>query len=69
MFASRTVTRDALQEQLLKIGDLQARVRAAHLQTRVLQRDLLSAEQTALYMRLCGYAEVSSTEPSAHTHR
>ena len=83
MFANKTVTRDALQEQLLKIGGLQANVRAAHLQTHVLQRELLSAEQNALYIRLRGYvvggeavpahaAPAYSTDPAgsnSHTHR
>ena len=41
----------------LEVGTLQARIRAAHLQTHVAQTALLQPEQVALYQRLRGYAK------------
>ena len=41
----------------LEVGTLQARIRAAHLQTHLAQTALLQPEQVALYQRLRGYAK------------
>jgi Spy/CpxP family protein refolding chaperone len=40
-----------------EVGTLQARIRAAHLQTHLAQTALLQPEQVALYQRLRGYAK------------
>ena len=41
----------------LEVGTLQARIRAAHLQTHLAQTALLQPEQVALYQRLRGYSK------------
>jgi Spy/CpxP family protein refolding chaperone len=56
LFASRTVTVAALGPALARIGELQARLRQAHLEAHLEQTALLTAEQVAAYGRLRGYA-------------
>ena len=71
LFASKQVTATQLEESLAKIGDLQAKVRAAHLEAHLEQVRILSAEQNANYSKLRGYSqgrEVSEDHGHSHKH-
>ncbi len=70
LFASRSVTPEAMTGVLNQIGDLQAQVRAAHLQAHLAQVEILSAEQNARYARLRGYAGAGgpATQGGQHQH-
>jgi hypothetical protein len=61
LFAQRQADADAVQRATGRIGQLQAALRAEHLNTHLLQTRLLSAEQVRRYQELRGYA--------AHDHR
>jgi Spy/CpxP family protein refolding chaperone len=55
LFASTSITRDSLQESVARIGEVQADVRAAHLEAHLEQAKILTPEQHARYLRLRGY--------------
>jgi Spy/CpxP family protein refolding chaperone len=55
LFASTSISRDSLQESVARIGELQADVRAAHLEAHLDQARILTPEQRAHYLRLRGY--------------
>jgi Spy/CpxP family protein refolding chaperone len=55
LFASTSITQDSLQESVTRIGELQADVRAAHLEAHLEQAKILTPEQRAEYLRLRGY--------------
>jgi Spy/CpxP family protein refolding chaperone len=55
-FANATITEDALRQQMMQIGHLQAELRAVHLEAHIRQRAILTTEQVAAYNRLRGYA-------------
>jgi Spy/CpxP family protein refolding chaperone len=55
LFASTSITQDSLQESVARIGELQADVRAAHLEAHLEQAKILTQEQRAHYLRLRGY--------------
>jgi Spy/CpxP family protein refolding chaperone len=55
LFASTSITQDSLQESVARIGELQADVRAAHLEAHLEQAKILTPEQRAHYLRLRGY--------------
>jgi len=63
LFASRTVTPAVLNETLGRIGSLQARIRAAHLEAHLAQVAILTPEQNARYAELRGYR---SGSPAGH---
>jgi Spy/CpxP family protein refolding chaperone len=63
LFASRQVSGASLEASLERIGDLQARVRAAHLEAHLAQAAILTPEQVSRYTRLRGY------EAAGHSHR
>ncbi|WP_341677252.1 periplasmic heavy metal sensor [Niveibacterium sp. SC-1] len=66
LFATRSITPELLTSALERIAQLQAKVRAAHLEAHLAQVRILSPEQVALYMQLRGY---SSDEPTPrHPH-
>jgi hypothetical protein len=65
IFKNQTVTEDSLKESLVKIAQLNAQVREAHLQAHLVQTRILSLEQVAEYMRLRGYGEGGH---GGHTH-
>lgn len=70
LFASKRATEPALRELLARIGELQAKVRAAHLEAHLEQARILSVEQTALYAQLRGYSQAgASTEGPGHGHK
>jgi Spy/CpxP family protein refolding chaperone len=55
LFASTGITQDSLQQSVARIGELQADVRAAHLEAHLEQAKILTSEQRAHYLRLRGY--------------
>jgi Spy/CpxP family protein refolding chaperone len=55
LFASTGITHNSLQESVARIGELQADVRAAHLEAHLEQAKILRPEQRAHYLRLRGY--------------
>lgn len=63
LFATQTADTVSLGAILARIGDLQARVRAAHLDAHLAQRAILNPEQVEKYVHLRGYAAGS------HPHR
>jgi len=67
-FAQRTVSPQSLPPMLTRIGELQAQLRAAHLDAHLQQVRILTPRQVAEYNRLRGYA-VAGDAPAAHgTH-
>jgi Spy/CpxP family protein refolding chaperone len=58
-FRTKTVTSENLAGSLSRIGELQARVRAAHLEAHLAQARILTDEQSARYASLRGYGEGS----------
>jgi len=56
LFASKAADRESLSAALARIGDLQAKVRGAHLEAHLAQARILTPEQTARYIELRGYA-------------
>jgi Spy/CpxP family protein refolding chaperone len=62
LFATRAITPQTLRESLDKIGALQGRLRATHLQAHLDQSAILTPEQNALYARLRGYGH----DPAHH---
>jgi|SRR5690606_20878523 len=67
LFASRQATSTQLEQSLAAIGDLQAKVRGAHLVAHIEQARMLSAEQTARYVSLRGYSQ-SGGQQQGHEH-
>ena len=67
LFSSKAITEQSLAESLSKLGELQARVRAAHLEAHLAQVQILTPEQNALYAELRGYG--NAAEQGAHEHR
>jgi hypothetical protein len=62
LFASHSVTPEALDSSLARIGKLQAQVRQAHLDAHLEQTTLLSPPQIKQYNRLRGYGPTSGNE-------
>ena len=65
LFAEGKITLERLAAETATIGDLQARLRAAHLAAHIETRGILSTEQVAQYNKLRGYDEPATTQPSA----
>jgi Spy/CpxP family protein refolding chaperone len=59
-FAQKTVDEPELARLTGRIGERQARLRAAHLRTHLQQTALLTGQQIARYQQLRGYADASS---------
>jgi hypothetical protein len=55
-FASRTITLGTLNESLMRVGALQAQVRAVHLAAHLAQTEILTPEQVNDYAARRGYA-------------
>jgi Spy/CpxP family protein refolding chaperone len=64
LFASRAADPASVSASLARIGDLLARVRAAHLEAHLAQSAILNPEQVAKYLRLRGYGAGSHS----HSH-
>jgi len=67
LFAEGKITLERLAAETATIGDLQARLRAAHLAAHIETRGILSTEQAAQYNKLRGYGEPITTPPAAST--
>ncbi|HUP30061.1 MAG TPA: periplasmic heavy metal sensor [Usitatibacter sp.] len=63
LFATRAADPVSVTKSLARIGDIQARVRAAHLEAHLAQAAILTPEQVAKYALIRGYG------PEAHSHR
>jgi Spy/CpxP family protein refolding chaperone len=68
LFASKSITPELLSASLARLGELQAKVRAAHLEAHLAQSRILTPEQVARYIQLRGYASAQQ-EPSGHRHQ
>ena len=68
-FSSRQVDANAVTQQTRRIGELQAALRAAHLQTHLQQTALMTPDQVTRYSELRGYsAEVDRLTPASRTN-
>lgn len=65
-FASKTIDAASLAESLERIGQLQAQIRGAHLETHLAQMDVLTEAQVARYRQLRGHGE--SATHGGHGH-
>ena len=66
LFATKQVTTETLKAVLNQIGNLQAKVRAAHLEAHLTQVRILTPEQTVLYSELRGYTSQASNREHHH---
>ena len=57
LFASKAADPASVGASLARIGELQAKVRASHLDAHLAQVRILTPEQTARYVELRGYSE------------
>lgn len=73
LFSSRHATPDSVSKATQRIADLQARLRAEHLNTHLTQTALLTPAQTRRYVELRGYTSAppagNDRQPSSHSHR
>jgi Spy/CpxP family protein refolding chaperone len=67
-FASKAATQESVAVILRRIGELQAGVRAAHLQAHLAQLEVLTPSQVAKYQQLRGYAG-AAMHPQGHQHQ
>ncbi|GAB3390073.1 hypothetical protein [Azotobacter armeniacus] len=69
MFAEKKITPESLDRSLIRIGELQAQVRRAHLEAHLAQAEILTPAQLSKYMMLRGYTDTPGTEDNAdHKH-
>jgi len=61
LFAEKSANAESLAAALARIGELQSKVRGAHLEAHIAQARILTPEQNARYVDLRGYG-------SAHAH-
>ena len=61
LFATKSASPESMGTALARIGELQAKVRGAHLEAHIAQARILTPEQTARYAELRGYG-------SGHAH-
>jgi len=66
-FASKQATQESVAAILQRIGELQAKVRGAHLQAHLAQLEILTSSQVAKYQELRGYTGATAHEGS-HQH-
>lgn len=69
LFASKRITPVLLTEAVTRIGELQSRVRAAHLEAHLEQTRILTPEQIALYIKLRGYGAAAPAAGGGHQHK
>ena len=60
LFASKTVSRDALAMSVSSIAAIQSEIRAAHLQAHLEEAEILTEAQKTKYSQLRGYADANS---------
>jgi hypothetical protein len=69
LFAKREATTDAIDKATARVGELQARLRAEHLNTHLAQTALLNPHQVQRYASLRGYDSPSGpSAPAANSH-
>lgn len=68
LFATRAISPERLAGVLREIGELQARVRLAHLNAHLAQVEILTPEQNAKYAVLRGYDASGQGTDHAHGH-
>ena len=66
-FSTRQITPQLLDTLTNRIGELQAALRAEHLQTHLKQTALLNSQQIASYQVLRGYSSANATQPILKT--
>lgn len=69
LFANRTITKEKLQQALEAIALLQGKVRQVHLQTHLVQAEILDAKQIRKYDELRGYAQSADSTRPGHPHQ
>jgi Spy/CpxP family protein refolding chaperone len=69
LFASRSITPEALSSSLARIGKLQGQVRQVHLEAHIEQTALLTPQQIGTYNRLRGYATSAGNDSHEQRHR
>ena len=67
-FSTRQITPAGLTSHTERIAQLQAALRASHLQTHLQQTALLTPQQISRYAELRGYTSGAPTVPSSHKH-
>jgi hypothetical protein len=67
LFASKSISRNALAKTLRSIASLQSEIRETHLRAHLEQAEILSGAQAMKYWHLRGYAENDSPSPH-HKH-
>lgn len=67
-FASKKATPESVAAILQRIGDLQARVRGAHLKAHLAQFEILTPSQVAKYQELRGYV-AANPHQAGHQHQ
>lgn len=67
LFATQAITREQLQSALETISGLQGRLRRAHLEAHLVQKDILTPEQVRRYDALRGY-HTSGGPGGSHSH-
>ena len=65
-FAGRRIDDAEIARLTARIGELQGRLRAAHLRTHLKQADLLTPQQVAKYQQLRGYTTAASGAEGKH---
>ncbi len=68
LFAERRADAAAVDTATRRVGELNAALRAEHLQTHIAQTALLSPQQVARYQTLRGYDNAAGHDPAKH-HR
>ncbi|MBV9017728.1 MAG: Spy/CpxP family protein refolding chaperone [Alphaproteobacteria bacterium] len=67
LFARNEVTPEGLAAATAAIGEIQGRLRAAHLAAHLETRAVLTPEQIARYQELRGYADAGAASAGGHT--
>jgi Spy/CpxP family protein refolding chaperone len=68
LFAERQADASAVDAATRRVGELQATLRAEHLNTHLQQTALLSLEQIGRYAVLRGYGPAPASAPAGHGH-
>jgi Spy/CpxP family protein refolding chaperone len=68
MFANRTISEASMSSTLTELGELQARLREAHLEAHLAQARILTEAQSAHYATLRGYRSHGHDTAHGHSH-
>jgi hypothetical protein len=69
LFAQKAATPESVHKVLARIGELQGKVRAAHLEAHLHQVGILTPEQVARYVELRGYAKADGDSGHRPGHK